>query len=1716
MRAAISSSFRCVGYGSVLSAAVLLAPTTAFAQCPGGICAVGDEASLRAAISTAVSGDTIRFTNTITLTAADLPAIQTGGTITLDGGGFVLDGAGQFRGLVVGYSVGGTGPPPAVVVNLQNVTIQNTIATGGTGGSGAAGGGGGAGLGGALLVGTGATVNVSNVNLSGNSAIGGAGGVGGVAGAIGGGGGGGLGGNGGSGDGFVAGGGGGFGGGAAGGGGGTTFNGSSGILNLSGPGGDTGGGSGGAFGGGGGAVGGSGSTAGGGGPAAGFSGNGTDGGGGGGAWNAGPFAGAGGLGGGGGAGIGAADGGAGGFGGGGGGSIGSGAGGVAGAFGGDGSASGSGGGGAGLGGAVFLANNGGIPGRLNIVGPFTVTGATVSGGAGSSGAANGVGAGAGIFISATFGSNYVTFTPSAGQTITIASAIADEANSGGNANNWGTLNISGAGTVILSGNNHYGATGVFSTVVDGGATLSISSVNNLGNATSDLRLFAGSVLRITGSSTFTQGLYLENGLGTVSIAPGQTATWAGQVEEGIVTPAILEVTGGGTMMLTNAANQHTVANVIHNGSELIVTSDGALGLATSNVFIGDASSTGALGISSPAFSSARSIAIGAGGGTVDTIGSTTNAVWSGAVGGTGTFTKAGAGTLTLSGSNTYSGATSVYGGTLVAGSAGAFGASRTLFVNDGASVDLNGFSQNFFSISGGGSLGLNGGAFLTVGADNSSSLFSGAISGSGGIIKSGTGTLSLVSANSFSGGVALNGGALSLQSPDSLGTGPLSMASGTLLQTTTGGVFSNALGLSGQATVNAPAGQTIAWNGQISDNGSVGTLNLTGGGSFALGNSANSYSGGTIVTGNSSLAVGSDGALGSGTLQLGDAASSGTLAIDAGGLFLSSRAIVVGGLGAFIDTATGTDARFSGNITGGGGITKSGAGSLTLIGNNTFKGPLILTGGTLRGGGASVLAPGVLSLGGGTTLDLNGFDGTVGSLAGSGSVILGGGAFLTLGGDDSNSLFGGSISGSGGLIKNGAGLLSLTATNNFTGGIRLNAGTLLGNTNSLVGNIINNGTVVFDQGFDGAYAGAMNGAGSLIKNGVGVLTLSGTNTYTGGTLINGGGIAGTTSSLQGLIVNNTTLTFNQTVDGVFNGSIAGSGTVTKLGAGNATFGSFNSYTGLTTVGQGTLTMNNATLPGSVSVGTQATFAGTGTIGGNLTLGGRLLLPGITQAAAAAAGVSGFNQARSAVIVPFALRDLPSMVVNGDLLANQGSSLNFTVAAAGAAPILVNGRASLIGSHLNVLIDDPNPARRATYTALRALGGLSVAGTDASTTSTSVLPVVTQSQDSMLITILNISVPTTSIATTPNGIAAGRGIDAVKNCQTGDICNVVKEVLALDDQELDTALRGLAGEIHASTLRMTVNDSRVVTDMVRNQLSDAEHEAEDGQGGNGIQPWLQFSGEHSTFKTSEFSGGTANLGGGGGGVNLKPIGRMLAGIGGAFSLGSLSLSDISGQATLKAPRALGYTGFRFGAFHVHAGSSVAKNNNGTKRDVKIHAQVPDANGNLVPMSNGVDREADSDQDGYTEDLWGDLQHTYKKPSWLMDSKVGLRATRYVRRAFTETGGASISLDGAEEVLQSRELRFDFHAFKKTGGWRPRVLLNYMREFGDDATSADVNFKERPESQFQVTGLPIPRDMFHGLFGLTMRSMSGLEYTVEYETTQATNESHNAVHFRMRFR
>jgi autotransporter-associated beta strand protein len=120
------------------------------------------------------------------------------------------------------------------------------------------------------------------------------------------------------------------------------------------------------------------------------------------------------------------------------------------------------------------------------------------------------------------------------------------------------------------------------------------------------------------------------------------------------------------------------------------------------------------------------------------------------------------------------------------------------------------------------------------------------------------------------------------------------------------------------------------------------------------------------------------------------------------------------------------------------------------------------------------------------------------------------------------------------LTKKGPGTLHLTGTNTYSGGTIVSAGTLVGDTNSLQGAIVNDAAVVFDQASSGTYAGAMSGSGSLTKQGSGIVTLTGGNSYGGGTLVNGGT----------LVVNNTTgsATGNGAVT-VNSGMLAGNGLI---------------------------------------------------------------------------------------------------------------------------------------------------------------------------------------------------------------------------------------------------------------------------------------------------------------------------------------------------------------------------------------------------------------------------------------------------------------------------------------------------------------------------------------------------------------------------------------------
>ncbi|HWU25404.1 MAG TPA: autotransporter domain-containing protein, partial [Rhizomicrobium sp.] len=267
--------------------------------------------------------------------------------------------------------------------------------------------------------------------------------------------------------------------------------------------------------------------------------------------------------------------------------------------------------------------------------------------------------------------------------------------------------------------------------------------------------------------------------------------------------------------------------------------------------------------------------------------------------------------------------------------------------------------------------------------DNTS--YGGSLSGDGIVEQSGPGILTLSGNNNpnrggsgkFQGLVEVLNGAVSISQNNTLNGAPIELNSGTALNTTGTDTYTSTLSLSGDSFLNVANGTTATWTGAIVDGTSPGTLKVTGGGTLVPTNAyrtiigdfvdvsinpsllwsppsdinGNSYSGGTIVAGNSTILVAADGDLGAGELTLGDSGSGGTLKFNGQFNLSLSRAIFIDAGGGIIDT-NGYDTTIAQTIGGAGGLTKVGTGALTLAGTNTYTGGTTVNGGTLIVNGA--------------------------------------------------------------------------------------------------------------------------------------------------------------------------------------------------------------------------------------------------------------------------------------------------------------------------------------------------------------------------------------------------------------------------------------------------------------------------------------------------------------------------------------------------------------------------------------------------------------------------------------------------------------------------------------------------------------------------------------------------------------------------------------------
>ena len=533
---------------------------------------------------------------------------------------------------------------------------------------------------------------------------------------------------------------------------------------------------------------------------------------------------------------------------------------------------------------------------------------------------------------------------------------------------------------------------------------------------------------------------------------------------------------------------------------------------------------------------------------------------------------------------------------------------------------------------------------------------------SGSLTKTGPGTLVLTNSNTYTGVTSVGNGILSISNvatgltPQALGENSLvtlgvaGISSGILEYT--GGVGTldkniTSLGTGGDTIWNNGSG-LLSLTGTLTKNSTVLTLNggpngiavygpiigagggsdlYINGGLTELFNSSSSYNGPTFIVGGGTLVGGTTNVLSAGTVLTTGSAGDGavTNTFNLGGFNQTIAALdsvsngsnsnFVTNSGTSTLTITGTDGNgnpangsFGGVINDGGGQTSlTVAGGIeTLTGMNTYSGATTITSGTLQVNG-SLAAGSTVGVGTAATLSGTGTVNGNATLTGNGAINLGStgsiGGTLGVTGGNWNGLgtVAGQVTSSSGNFNIGSGA-NLTAST----GVNVTGGTISStdSTGTITGSV--NYTSSASSTFNGVIAGSGNTL--TLNNPAAMLTLGGTNTYTGATTITSGTlVAGVTNALK----NTASVTVNNTGTLMLgaSGAINSAASVTLAG------GTFNAQgnsqgsadptpsTGAPTAGLGALTLSqSSTLDfGTSSSNSVIAFAASGAQSWNGTL-----------------------------------------------------------------------------------------------------------------------------------------------------------------------------------------------------------------------------------------------------------------------------------------------------------------------------------------------------------------------------------------------------------------------------------------------------------------------------------------------------------------------------------
>ena len=739
----------------------------------------------------------------------------------------------------------------------------------------------------------------------------------------------------------------------------------------------------------------------------------------------------------------------------------------------------------------------------------------------------------------------------------------------------------GAGSYTVTLNSLYKPAGLTLNLTN--ANYTFSGTGAIGGSTTPLVKNGNGTLTLNTTNTFGGGATLNGG--TMVLAAANTFGGGVTVNGGTLDLTVSNAYSGGTTVnggsvLVTAPNNYTGGTTINGGS--VQLGDG---LSNNGSVSGIIADNAALVIANP-------------------VAQTNN----NAISGTGSVTKSGQGSLTISGANTFAGGMNINSGTVVLGSGTALGATtNNTVIASGATLDLAGIGSaqnNPVVVSGGGVSGANaitsssqiaspfiGFRYVTLAGDtvlNTPTRWDIGNNTTGGTLTGNGHKLTLVGTNAMSlnilgetdlGDIAVSNQTLYIQGASTtLGrtTNTVYVYPGSSLNLYGNGInITKPLALNGGSLANGSGSPTYSGPVTVNANSSIsaaGTFNLSG---VITGTNALTFTGGmtelTATNTFSGLITNI-----SGTLQFGDGiANLGSVA--------TTNIAVNGGTVSF---ANFTNQTFSGNITGGGTLSKSGAGEMifSLSGSNGLGNVKILNGTADFPGGMTIVSSNTYVQAGGTgqlpVMNLNGANITnasslcvgyvtptgPGTLNINSGTLISGSGYLYFGYGSGASMS--TINVNGGLLSANQLLFSQhgNATLWLNGGViqlnnmitasslaenyshmYFNGGTLKANSTQgafiTAGlhdcNVSTNTSTIDNSGYaitipvalesDPNLVAASTTDGGLIFTGTGTNTLTGVNTYTGPTVVqNGTLVTSATNSTSGgaLVMTNATLNLN--------------------------------------------------------------------------------------------------------------------------------------------------------------------------------------------------------------------------------------------------------------------------------------------------------------------------------------------------------------------------------------------------------------------------------------------------------------------------------------------------------------------------------------------------------------------------------------------------------------